>query len=52
LRGGDAKIAGALVIDTLYEDDAVALGAQLAQRFPDADVGVFRVLCHIGRSDL
>jgi len=52
LRGGDKKIGGALVVDTLYEDDAVALGAQLARQFPDADVGVFRVLCHIGRSDL
>ena len=52
LRGGDKKIAGALIIDALYEDDANAVGAQLAKQFPDADVGVFRVLCHIGRSDL
>jgi len=52
LRGGDRKIAGALIIDTLYEHDAKAVAAQLARKFPDADVGVFRVLCHIGRSDL
>jgi hypothetical protein len=52
LRGGDKKIAGALMIDTLYQDGAEAVGAQLARQFPDADVGVFRVLCQIGRSDL
>ena len=52
LRGGDKKIAGALMIDTLYQDGAEAVGVQLAKQFPDADVGVFRVLCQIGRSDL
>jgi hypothetical protein len=52
LRGADGKIAGALIVDTLYENDAEAVGAQLAKQFPDADIGVFRVLCHIGRSDL
>jgi len=52
LRGGDKKIAGALIVDTLYEDDAKAVGVQLAKQFPDADIGVFSVLCHIGRSDL
>lgn len=52
LRGGDKKIAGALMIDTLYQDDAETVGAQLAKQFPDADVGFFRVLCQIGRGDL
>jgi hypothetical protein len=52
LRGGDKKIAGALMVDTLYEEDSKAVGAQLAQNFPDADIGVFRVLCQIGRGDL
>jgi hypothetical protein len=52
LRGGDKKIAGALMIDTLYQDNAETVGAQLAKQFPDADVGVFRVLCQIGRGDL
>jgi len=52
LRGGDNKIAGALMIDTLYEADAEAVGAQLATQFPSADIGVFRVLCQIGRGDL
>jgi hypothetical protein len=52
LRGGDKKIAGALLIDTLYEEGAQAVGVQLAKQFPQADIGVFRVLCQIGRSDL
>jgi hypothetical protein len=52
LRGGDKKIAGALMIDTLYQERAEALGAQMAKQFPGADVGVFRVLCQIGRGDL
>ena len=52
LRGGDKKIAGALMIDTLYQADAEAVGAQLAKQFPGADIGVFRVLCQIGRGDL
>ena len=52
LRGGDKKIAGALLIDTLYQEDAAATGDLLAKQFPDADVGVFRVLCQIGRGDL
>jgi hypothetical protein len=52
LRGGDKKIAAALMIETLYQDGAEMVGAQLAGQFPDADVGVFRVLCQIERSDL
>jgi hypothetical protein len=52
LRGGDKKIAGALLVETLYEKDAAAVAAELAKQFPHADIGVFGVLCHIGRSDL
>jgi len=52
LRGGDKKIAGALMIDLLYQEDAETMGAQLAKQFPGADVGSFRVLCQIGRGDL
>jgi hypothetical protein len=52
LRGGDKKIAGALMVDTLYEADAAAVGGRLAKQFPDAAVGSFRVLCQIGRGDL
>lgn len=50
LRGGDRKIAGALMIDTLREADAVRLGAALKTEFAGAEVGVFRVLCQTGRS--
>ncbi|MGB6538993.1 MAG: hypothetical protein WBF58_23880 [Xanthobacteraceae bacterium] len=52
LRGGDKKIAGALMIETLYQDGAEAIGAQLAKQFPQADIGIFGALCEIGRSDL
>ena len=52
LRGGDKKIAGALMIDTLYERDAERVGAQLAKQFPNAEIGTYRVLCQIGRGDL
>lgn len=51
LRGGDKKIAGALLIDTLYQEDAAAVGDRLTKQFPGADIGVFRVLCQIGRGD-
>ncbi|HVV62305.1 MAG TPA: hypothetical protein VHD14_11175 [Pseudolabrys sp.] len=52
LRGGDRKIAGCLVLDTLRQGNAEALGRQMSAQFPRADVGVFRVLCHLGRGDL
>lgn len=48
LRGGDKKIRGALMIDTLRQADAEALGARLAKEFPAGEVGVFRVLCQLG----
>lgn len=50
LRGGDRKIKGALMLDTLREADAVKLGAALQSDYAGAEVGVFRVLCQIGRS--
>jgi hypothetical protein len=52
LRGGDKKIKGALMIDTLCQRDAELLGEQLAKEFSAVDVGVFRVLCQLGRGDL
>jgi hypothetical protein len=52
LRGGDKKIKGALMLDTLRQRDAELLGERLAREFPTADVGVFRVLCQLGRGDL
>jgi hypothetical protein len=52
LRGGDKKIAGCLMIDTLRQADAERIGGDLGKKFPGSDVGVFRVLCQIGRGDL
>lgn len=52
LRGGDRKIKGALMVDTLRQAEAEALGEKLSKQFPEADVGVFRVLCQLGRGDL
>ncbi len=48
LRGGDKKIKACLMVDTLHQADAEKLGARLAKQFPNADVGVFRVLCQLG----
>jgi hypothetical protein len=52
LRGGDKKIKGCLMIDTLRQSDAETLGARLSRQFPAAEIGVFRVLCQLGRGDL
>jgi hypothetical protein len=52
LRGGDNRIVGALMIETLFQDGAEAAGAQLARQFPQSEVGIFGSLCEIGRSDL
>jgi hypothetical protein len=52
LRGGDRKINGCLMVDTLRQSDAEMLGTRLSRQFPAADVGVFRVLCQLGRGDL
>jgi hypothetical protein len=52
LRGGDKKIKAALMVDTLRQAGAEELGARFEKKFPGADVGVFRVLCQLGRGDL
>lgn len=52
LRGGDKKIAGCLMIDTLRQADAEKIGGELARAFPGSEIGVFRVLCQLGRGDL
>src|SRR5262245_65594304 len=52
LRGGDKKIKGCLMVDTLRQSDAEAMGARFSTQFAEADVGVFRVLCQLGRADL
>jgi hypothetical protein len=52
LRGGDKKIAGCLMVDTLRQADAENIGADLGRKFPGTEVGVFRVLCQLGRGDV
>lgn len=52
LRGGDRKIKGALMVDTLYTEVAEKLGARFIKEFSGSEVGVFRVLCEIGCGDL
>ena len=52
LRGGDRKIKACLMIDTLRQSDAEKLGARLSREFATAEVGVFRVLCQLGRGDV
>jgi hypothetical protein len=51
LRGGDKKIKACLMVDTLRQDDAEKLGERLSKQFAGAEVGVFRVLCQLGRGD-
>jgi hypothetical protein len=51
LRGGDKKIRACLMVDTLRQADAEKIGAKLSRQFPQADVGVFRVLCQLGRAE-
>lgn len=48
LRGGDKKIKGCLMVDTLHQDSAEKLAERLSKDFVGADVGVFRVLCQLG----
>jgi hypothetical protein len=48
LRGGDKKIKTCLIVDTLREKPAEALGARMTKDFPQAEVGVYRVLCQLG----
>ena len=52
LRGGDQKIAGCLTVEMLRQDEANLLATDFSRRFPDADVGVYAMLCEIGRGDI
>ncbi len=49
LRGGDNKIKACLMVDTLRQAEAEKLGESLSKQFSAADVGVFRVLCQLGK---
>jgi len=48
LRGGDRKIKACLMVDTLRQAPAEALGARMSKAFPKAEVGVYHVLCTLG----
>ena len=52
LRGGDKKIKTCLMVDTLRQGEAETLGESLSKEFARAEVGVFRVLCHLGQGNL
>ena len=51
LRGGDKKIKACLMVDTLRQSEAEKIGERLSRQFSAAEVGVFRVLCQLGRRD-
>jgi len=51
LRGGDKKIKACLMVDTLRQTDAEKIGVDLSRQFSNSDVGVFRVLCQLGRAE-
>lgn len=50
LRGGDKKIAQCLLVDTLDQRKAEQIAQWLRQTFPSAEIGVFRVIAHMGDS--
>jgi hypothetical protein len=52
LRGGDKTIKGCLIVDTLRQPEAEALGARWERDFAGAEVGVYRVLCAVGDGNL
>ena len=49
LRGGDAKIASCLFVETLREGACRALKARLAERLADAPMqsGLYRLMCEL-----
>ncbi len=47
LRGGDRRIAGCLLVETLRLPDAERIAGALATRFPAAALGIYRLLCEI-----
>jgi hypothetical protein len=47
LRGGDRKMAGCLIVETLRLDDAEQIATALATVFPHTEIGIYRLLCDI-----
>ena len=49
LRGGDRKIEACLLIETLRVPEADKIAAALTKEFEGTAIGVYRLLCEIGR---
>ena len=47
LRGGDRRIEMCLLVETLRVPEAEKIATALANEFPGAEVGVYRLLCEI-----
>ena len=47
LRGGDRKIEMCLLVETLRVPEAETIALELANEFPNAGIGVYRLLCEI-----
>ena len=48
LRGGDRRIAGCLVVQTLRQADAERVAAALARQFgATSEIGIYRLLCEL-----
>jgi hypothetical protein len=52
LRGGDRKIEMCLLVETLRVPEAEKIAAGLANEFPSAEIGVYRLLCEITANGL
>jgi len=47
LRGGDRKIAACLLVETLRVAEAEKIAVTLQSEYPQAEIGVYRLLCEI-----
>lgn len=47
LRGGDRRIEGCLLVETLRVQDAERVAGMLSTQLPAATIGVYRLLCEI-----
>ncbi|MGI9569387.1 MAG: hypothetical protein ACR2PH_06540 [Desulfobulbia bacterium] len=50
LRGGDEKIKGCLMIETLRLQEAESIASIVRKHFAGSHTGLYRVLCQIGNS--
>jgi len=47
LRGGDRRMEGCLLLETLRVQDAERVAGMLSTQLPAATIGVYRLLCEI-----